>query len=107
MKELRVLNRIVRWHDGKGVTYEPDPRHAALVVKQMNVESTPSVKTPGTKIDVETAEANLKDMVLKKTAGTFGKRIDGPQSTSNSDPELVGTEAAQFRAIVARAFFSE
>ena len=27
-KEARVLNRIVRWHPRKGITYKDDPRHA-------------------------------------------------------------------------------
>ncbi len=34
-KQLRVLNRIVRWKPGIGLTYEPDPRHAEILIREM------------------------------------------------------------------------
>ena len=48
-KEARVLNRIIRWHDGVGLSYEADPRHADEIVKQsgaigMRPLSSPMVK---------------------------------------------------------------
>ena len=42
-KEARVLNRIVRWHPRKGITYKDDPRHAEKpVVTQEQRVSIPS-----------------------------------------------------------------
>ena len=32
-KEGRILNRIIRWHPGRGVSYEADPRHAEEIIK--------------------------------------------------------------------------
>ena len=32
LKELCILNRVLRWTE-TGITYEADPRHAELVVK--------------------------------------------------------------------------
>ena len=39
-KEVRILNRYVRWNsDGERswIEYEPDPRHAELIVKLLNL----------------------------------------------------------------------
>ena len=38
-KELRVLNRIVRWHANWGATYEPDSRHVDIIIKDMEATS--------------------------------------------------------------------
>ena len=41
-KEVRILNRYVRWNsDGERswIEYEPDPRHAELIVTLLNLES--------------------------------------------------------------------
>ena len=32
-KHVRVLNRLVRWHPGIGVTNEADPRHVDILLK--------------------------------------------------------------------------
>ena len=44
-KEMRVLNQIIRITN-EGVEYEADQRHAELVVKQLDLESSNSVVTP-------------------------------------------------------------
>ena len=51
-KEVRILNRYVRWKsDGgrKWIECEPDPRHAELIVKSLNLESAKGVTTPSVK----------------------------------------------------------
>ena len=48
-KEVRILNRYVRWDSDGGrnwIEYEPDPRHAELIVKSLNLESAKGVTTP-------------------------------------------------------------
>ena len=45
-KEIRVLNRTLRWTSG-GITYEPDQRHAELIVKEMGMEGAKPAPTPG------------------------------------------------------------
>ena len=47
-KQVRVLNRVISWENG-GITYEADPRHAELVIKQMKVEEANPVTSPGCK----------------------------------------------------------
>ena len=34
--EIRVLNRTLRWTDS-GITYEPDQRHAEIIIKELNL----------------------------------------------------------------------
>ena len=51
-KEVRILNRYVRWNsDGERswIEYEPDPRHVELIVKLLNLESAKGVTTPSVK----------------------------------------------------------
>ena len=45
-QESRVLNRTLRW-TAEGVEYEPDQRHAELIVKGMEIENAAPAPTPG------------------------------------------------------------
>ena len=49
-KELRLLNRVLRWTD-EGITWEPDSRHIDLLYEQLGVDrgSLNSVSTPAVK----------------------------------------------------------
>ena len=40
-----MLNRLLRWGE-KGVEYEPDQRHADLVIEQADVTNCKPVATP-------------------------------------------------------------
>ena len=48
LQELRVLNRIVTWNGGQGLTYEVDPRHVEIVVEQLKLSEAKTVTTLGT-----------------------------------------------------------
>lgn len=48
MKEMRVLNRIVRITPD-GLLYEADPRHAEMLIKAFKLEDSKPVVTPGVK----------------------------------------------------------
>ena len=50
VKEVRVLNRIIRWTK-EGIEYEADPRHVEIILKQMNMQDSKAVATPGAKDD--------------------------------------------------------
>ena len=45
-KEVRVLNRVIRWTDA-GVEYEADPRQAERLMAECGLEQCQSVATPG------------------------------------------------------------
>ena len=44
-KEIRVLNRTLHWQDA-GITYEPDQRHADLIIQEMGISKGKAVGTP-------------------------------------------------------------
>ena len=46
MKEIRILNRILRW-TSTGLEYEADQRHAEILVQRLGLEQSRSVNTPG------------------------------------------------------------
>ena len=48
LKEMRVLNRIVRI-TSDGLLYEADPRHAEMLIKAFKLEGSKPVVTPGVK----------------------------------------------------------
>ena len=61
-KELRLLNRNIRWTD-KGATWEPDPRHVELIVQSLNLkgkEANPVV-TPGSRESTRRSSGTKSD----------------------------------------------
>ena len=81
-KEVRILNRYVRWNsDGERslIEYEPDPRHAELIVNLLNLECAKGVTTPSVK-----------------------KRLGEVLMTS---PQLDALETRHYRSVVMRAAY--
>ena len=60
-KQVKILNRIVSWTD-EGLTYEADPRHAEIVIKELDLTKAKGVCSPGTKDEGTTKEG--KDDLL-------------------------------------------
>jgi hypothetical protein len=80
LKELRVLNRVIRWTPG-GLKYEADPRHAEIMVR-----------------GVAGAEKALS------APGAASKEFEGPGSAGELPPaELPERVARLFRSFAARA----
>lgn len=50
VREVRFLNRVLTWND-QGISWEADPRHAEMVVKQLGLDGARVAATPGTKED--------------------------------------------------------
>ena len=65
VSEVRFLNQAIRWRI-EGITWEADPRHAELVVQQLDLETSHSCVTPGTK-----EESRVKDSAPKEV-GALG-----------------------------------
>ena len=74
-REIRVLNRVLRWTQG-GIEYEPDQRHAELVVRELELEGSKPVSSPWTALE--------KGTVLEDS------------------PLLSAKEGTRYRALVAR-----
>ena len=64
LKEMRVLNRILRITED-GLMYEADPRHVELLAKSMGLESCNTVLTPGLK---RPFKDEVMDLVLDEDA---------------------------------------
>ena len=61
-QEFCVLNRLVRFDERSGsIFYEPDPRHAEILLKDLGMETCKPVKSPNEKL---TAEALAKRLEL-------------------------------------------
>ena len=76
-REIRILNRIFSW-GGDGITYEPDPRHAELIVRELGLDGAKGVATP---------------VVTESTEGAAERALE---------EELDGGEATRFRSLCAR-----
>ena len=68
-QEIRVLNRILRWGD-HGVEYEPDQRHAEMIIQDMQVAGGKSVNTPIMNEDKNSVEERMKTNELSKADAT-------------------------------------
>ena len=97
-KSIRILNRCLEWrHDG--LYYEADPRHAEIIVDQMNVANNPSVVTPGIKSSPLPEE---EDVALKPEYATKFRRVVARAnflSQDRMDIQYAVKEAARGMAI--------
>ena len=70
-KEGRILNRIIRWYPGRGVSYEADPRHVEAIMKATGAEEMRSVRTPLVK---ESAAEECTDAPWKEREADIERR---------------------------------
>ena len=91
-QEVRILNRIVRWTKS-GIDYEPDQRHAEMVIRDLGLEQAKAVTSPGTK----------EDQALGSTPD-LGLSIDdqGEAAEQIASSLLDAADAKLFRSVVAR-----
>ena len=78
--EIRVLNRTIRW-TAAGIEYEPDQRHAEIIIKEMGLENAKPSTSPGS---AETPE-EAKLMA--------------------ASPEMNASDATEYRGLAARISF--
>lgn len=77
-----MLNRIIRW-EKDCISYEPDPRLAEIIAKEIGAENTKGLATPSIKEEIK------KDDTTREAISI----------------ELQGVAATKYRAITARANF--
>ena len=58
-REVRFLNRIIRWTEG-GLEIEGDPKHVELLEKEWGLESAKECSTPGVKAPKELAHEGVE-----------------------------------------------
>ena len=99
-KHMRVLNRIVRIHPRRGITIEPDPSHAEILIRDLDGDSGRLVTTPMTRDSVKESVESITDDVREKARN--GK-IKGENNIMNEHDELDDAQITKYRALVARA----
>ena len=88
-KEVRILNRIVRW-TSTSIEYEPDQRHAEMVVKELGLEGAKPLSTPG---------------VQGPTGAPKGGDTEAERRFEQADKDTAGgnpVQSSKYRAIAAR-----
>ena len=58
---MRLLNRIVSWETA-GISYEPDQRHAELIIREIGLATANKVTTPGVNESVRSARALVEPL---------------------------------------------
>ena len=53
--EITVLNRVILWTP-RGIEYEADPRHAEIIIHELDLVGARSVSTPGVNRNGEEGE---------------------------------------------------
>ena len=94
-QEIRILNRVISWQ-ADCITYEADQRHAEIIIKELNLENSKPVTTPGAREDT--------------TRASVLKIDEGGQVTNDEEVDVGGellgkAEATQSRALAARGNF--
>ena len=117
-RQLRVLNRVLTWNDD-GISYEPDQRHAEIIIETMQVAK--AVTTPGSRDDA--AAAGPPNVTTTKTTPIPPGKQDfhshdldydrhndytvnvcvEAKAEDGCDPPLGTGEASRYRALAARA----
>lgn len=68
-QQVKVLNRVLRWTE-QGIEYEAVPRHAEIIIKDLNLDKAKGVSSPGTKEEGRTKE-NCKDALNDDRASEY------------------------------------
>ena len=79
-QQLAFLNRAISWEEA-GIRYEADPRHAEIIIAQLELQNAKLVGTPG-----------VKDTVVKS--------LD-----DSENPKLSPEQASGYRGLAARSNF--
>ena len=83
---MRVLNRVLRW-EPSGLVYEPDQRHAEVIIRELGLENAGSVLIPGTRAEHDVASA---------PNGVLGIPLEEESEPMNPQ------DATRFRGLAAR-----
>ena len=73
VREARVLNRILRITE-LGWEYEPDQRHAEMIVEQLGLKDAKSVETPTEENKWEREEDEKSSMPTGKSTSGVSRR---------------------------------
>ena len=81
-KEVRILNKVIRLTDA-GVELEADPRHAELIVRELELENCKPSKTPGAKA----AEGRAENRIIKPSKDKTVSAMEDADSEGEMKPD--------------------
>ena len=70
-KEVKILNRKLWWHDGVGISYEADRKHAEAIIRETGASNLTSLKIPMSKENKEEVRDKTDDIAEKRKLGKF------------------------------------
>ena len=73
-QSIRILNRTLRWEQ-EGIVYEPDEKHASVIIQTMGVENGKSVATPALAERAEDARDREESEELSPTEATSNRAL--------------------------------
>ena len=73
-KEVKILNRKLCWHDGVGISYEADRKHAEAIIRETGASKLTSSKIPTSKENKEEVRDKTDDIVEKRKLGKLGMK---------------------------------
>ena len=99
-REVKILNRKLRWHDGVGISHEADQKHAEAIIRERGTSTSTSVKVPMSKESKDGVRDKTDDNMEERKLGKLGMK----------EEPLVGqilnaAETARYRALAATANF--
>ena len=99
-KEVKILKRKLCWHDGVGISYEADRKHAEPIIRKTGAPTLTSLKIPMSKENKEEVRDKTDDIVEKRKLGKLGMK----------EQPLIGhilspAETTRYRALAATANF--
>ena len=73
-KEVKILNRKLCWHDGVGISYEADQKHAEAIIRETGASNLTSLKITMSKESKEDVRDKTDDIVEKRMFGKLGMK---------------------------------
>lgn len=98
LKEMRVLNRIVRITD-ESLLYETDPRHTEMLIKALHLEDAKTVVTPGIKVPVDANDADKIDQVDSEAADVIKQMIAEIDNKMNEPSKVTFSSDVTYHCI--------
>ena len=104
-KEVKILNRKLCWHDGVGISFEADRKHAEAIIRETGASNLTSLKTMS-KESKENVRDKTDDIVEKRKLGKLGMKeqplIGQILSSAETTRYTALTATANFLAINTR-----
>ena len=99
-KEVKILNRTLKWIDGVGIQYEVGSKHAEKIIKETRADKMKGLHVPIVREDsAESDEHKERSIEEMKRRSKLGHKAE--KSGEVLDPR----ETTRFRALAARANF--